>query len=62
MAHKQGATKKKKYDDWEIEEAVRTMVRAKEIKNDTHLMDYVQPLLEKQQDAVIEAVFETKGK
>lgn len=67
MAHgtspgKKAAGKKKKYEDWEIEDAARTLVRAKEIKDDEHLMEYVQPVLEKQQEAVMAAVFEVKGK
>lgn len=66
MAHVTGpsgkkVTKKKKtYDEWEIEDAARTLVRAKEIEDDEHLMEYVKPVLEKQQDAVMAAVFDVK--
>lgn len=52
--------KKKKYEDWEIEGFARTLVEAREIEADEHLMAYVQPVLEKQQEAVMATVFEVK--
>jgi len=39
--------KKKKYEDWEIEEAARTLLRAEEIKQDAELMKLAAPKLEK---------------
>lgn len=35
-----------KFDDWEIESAVRTIIEAEEIKQDAEKMKYVKPLLE----------------
>lgn len=62
MAHggKKAAGKKKKYDEWEIEEAARTIWRARELKDDKHLMAYVQPVLEAQHEAIMAEVFELK--
>ncbi len=43
---------KPKYDEWEIKDAVRTLVRAEEIKADTELMALVTPELNKQMKAI----------
>ena len=43
---------KPKYDEWEIKDAVRTLVRAEEIKADTELMALVTPELNKQVKAI----------
>lgn len=43
---------KPKYDEWEIKNAVRTLVEAEEIKNNAELMAFVAPELEKQAKAV----------
>lgn len=42
-------------NDWEIEDAVRILVRAEEIKKDSELMKKVQPKLEKMKQAVLNA-------
>lgn len=39
---------KPKYDEWEIKNAVRTLIEAEEIKNNVELMALVAPELEKQ--------------
>lgn len=44
--------KKPKYDEWEIKDAVRTLIRAEEIKQDKELMAFVAPELEKQSKAI----------
>lgn len=44
--------KKPKYDEWEIKEAVRTLIKAEEIKQDKELMVFVAPELEKQSKAI----------
>lgn len=44
--------KKPKYDEWEIKDAVRTLIRAEEIKQDKELMSFVAPELEKQSKAI----------
>ena len=44
-----------KYDDWEIESAVRTIIEAERIKLDTDKMKYVLPLLEEQKKALEKA-------
>ena len=43
---------KPKYDEWDIKNAVRTLVEAEEIKNNSELMAFVAPELEKQAKAV----------
>lgn len=43
---------KPKYDEWDIKDAVRTLIRAEEIKNDAELMSLVSPELEKQAKAI----------
>jgi hypothetical protein len=48
----QGEEKEKpKYDDWEIKCAVDTLVKAEEIRNDSELMAFVAPELEKRAKA-----------
>jgi len=42
-------------NDWEIEDALRILVRAEEIKNDAALMKKIQPKLEKMKKAVLNA-------
>ena len=44
--------KKPKYDEWEIKDAVRTLIRAEEIKQNKELMSFVAPELEKQSKAI----------
>lgn len=44
--------KKPKYDEWEVKDAVRTLIRAEEIKQDKELMSFVAPELEKQSKAI----------
>lgn len=41
-----------KFDRWEIENAVRTLIEAEQIKLDKEKMKYVLPLLEKQKKAL----------
>lgn len=41
-----------KYDRWEIEEAVRTIIEAEQLKLDTEKMKYVLPELEKRKKAL----------
>jgi hypothetical protein len=41
-----------KYEDYEIESAVRTIVEAEEIKNDAEKMKYVKPLLSDKMQAM----------
>lgn len=43
---------KPKYDDWEVKNAVRTLIEAEEIKNNAELMTLVAPELDKQVKAV----------
>lgn len=43
---------KPKYDEWEIKNAVDTLMRAEEIKQDAELMALVAPELEKRTKAV----------
>lgn len=43
--------KGKKYDDWELEDAARTLTQAEEIKADPHKMKALQPHLEKKAKA-----------
>lgn len=42
---------KPKYDEWEIKNAVRTLIEAEEIKSNAELMAFVTPELEKQAKA-----------
>ena len=42
---------KPKYDEWEIKNAVRTLIEAEEIKSNVELMAFVAPELEKQAKA-----------
>ena len=44
--------KKPKYDEWDIKDAVRTLIRAEEIKQDKELMAFVAPELEKQSKVI----------
>lgn len=44
-----------KFDRWEIESAVETIIRAEQIKLDKEKMKYVLPLLEKQKKAIDKA-------
>lgn len=46
---------KPKYDEWEIKNAVDTLVRAEEIKQDKELMAFVAPELEKRSKAITNA-------
>jgi hypothetical protein len=39
-------------DKWKIEDAVRTLIRAEEIKRDKDLMEKLRPELEKQKVAI----------
>ena len=41
-----------KFDRWEIENAVETIIKAEQIKLDKEKMKYVLPLLEKQKKAL----------
>lgn len=41
-----------KFDRWEIESAVETIIRAEQIKLDKEKMKYVLPMLEKQKKAI----------
>lgn len=41
-----------KFDRWEIESAVRTIIEAEQIKLDKEKMKYVLPMLEKQKKAL----------
>lgn len=44
-----------KFDRWEIESAVRTIIEAEQIKLDKEKMKYVLPMLEKQKKALDKA-------
>lgn len=44
-----------KFDRWEIESAVRTIIEAEQIKLDKEKMKYVLPLLEEQKKALDKA-------
>lgn len=44
-----------KFDRWEIESAVRTLIEAEQIKLDKEKMKYVLPLLEEQKQALDKA-------
>lgn len=41
-----------KYDRWEIESAVETIIKAEQLKLDKDKMKYILPLLEKQKKAL----------
>ena len=43
--------KKKKYEDYEIEGALNTLIRAEEIKQDKELMKLIAPKIDKQLNA-----------
>ncbi len=43
------------FDEFEIDDAARTLLRAEEIKQDPKLMEAVKPKLEKQAKAVVSA-------
>lgn len=45
-----------KFDEWEINSAVDTLVRAQEIRNDAEKMKYVEPLLQEKFDSVQKAI------
>jgi hypothetical protein len=45
-----------KYEDYEIESAVRTIIEAEEIKADKEKMKYVLPLLEKKAKGMKKAI------
>lgn len=47
-----GPTKKKGYDDYELDDAVRTLVRAEEIRQDGKLLKAIQGRLDKKVRAV----------
>ncbi len=46
---------KPKFDEWEIAEACRTIIRAEEIKQDAELMALVTPKLKEQVKATLNA-------
>ncbi len=46
---------KPKYSDWEIDDAVRTLIRAEEIKQDPELMAFVNPKFQKKVKAANDA-------
>lgn len=48
-------SEKPKYNEWEIKDAVRTIVEAERIKQNTELMQLVAPELEKQVKATTSA-------
>lgn len=45
----------KEYEKWEIEDAIRTLVRAEEIKADKEMMALIAPKLEEKAKATINA-------
>lgn len=45
-----------KYDEWEINSAVRTIMEAEEIKNDPEKMKYVKPLLQEKAQSMQKAI------
>ncbi len=53
---------KPKYDEWEIKNAVRTLIEAETIKNNAELMALVAPELEKQAKATKNAAEILYGK
>lgn len=44
--------KEKKYEEWELDDACRTLERAAEIQQDSKLMQALQPHLEKKMKAI----------
>lgn len=50
-----------KYEDYEIESAVRTIVEAEEIKNDAEKMKYVKPLLSDKMQAMKKTITSIEG-
>lgn len=55
MAEEVKQAKKEKYEEWEIKNAVDTLIKAEEIKNNKELMKLVEPELKKQAKAVNDA-------
>ena len=62
MSEKVKQKKTKKYDEWEIKDAVRTLVQAEEIKQNKELMNLVIPELKKQSNAMEQAAKVLYGK
>ena len=62
MSEKVKQEKTKKYDEWEIKDAVRTLVQAEEIKQNKELMKLVIPELKKQSNAMEQAAKVLYGK
>lgn len=65
MSDKETVSEKKKkeygkFDRWEIEGAVDTIIKAEQIKLDKEKMKYVLPLLEKQKKALDNALLQPK--
>ncbi len=52
----------KEYEKWEIEDAIRTLVRAEEIKADKDMMALIAPKLEEKARATINAANVLYGK
>lgn len=46
------SNKNSKYDEWEIQEALRTIVRANEYSKDAKMMDLIRKEAEKQKKAI----------
>lgn len=62
MSEKVKQEKTKKYDEWEIKDAVRTLVQAEEIKQNKELMNLVIPELKKKSNAMEQAAKVLYGK
>lgn len=45
----------KQMKDWEVEEALRILVRAEEIKKDKELMALIEPKMRAKEDAIVNA-------
>lgn len=43
----------KGFEEWELDDALRALTRAEEIKKDTKLMEALKPMIEKKKDALI---------
>ena len=54
--------KSKGIEEWEARDALRTIVRAEEIKQNKKLMQAVKPLLEEEQKAMLSAAEILYGK
>lgn len=52
----------KDYEKWEIEDAIRTLVRAEEIKADKDMMALIAPKLKEKEKAIINAANVLYGK